>query len=50
VRKTGRGNVGKNQFPAGAGSNLPRPREIRGEQEVQRRELVWLKELVGARK
>ena len=45
-----RDNVGKDHFPAGAGSNLQRPLDISVEHEVLAEEFGLAHELVGARK
>ena len=50
LRKTCRDNVGKNQIPAGARSNLPGPREISVETRIPEEGTGLAHELVGARK
>ena len=48
--KTCRDNVGKDPFPAGAGSNLQRPLDISVKHEVLAEEFGLAHELVGAMK
>jgi hypothetical protein len=48
--KTCRDNVGKNQFPAGARSNLPGPLEISVDTQSPEEEAGLAHELVGAMK
>ena len=50
LRNTGRDNVGKNQFPAGVGSNLHGPREISVDTGIPEEGTGLAHELVGARK
>jgi hypothetical protein len=48
--KTCRDNVGKNQFPAGARSNLPGPLEISVDTQSPEEEAGLAHELIGAMK